>query len=203
MKRVTIVATAVFVVAGTGFAFTDEGARRFREFLNGLQEAPAIVATTGTGTFRATISSDGEEINYSLTFRNLEGDVTQAHIHIGHPQNAGGIVLWLCQAVNRNPAPGNTTPECTENDPLDKRNGRVTGRLTAADVTLSPANGIGRVVSPGPPPVLAPDAGDFEEIVRLIRAGATYVNVHSTKFGPGEVRSQINNRDGDRDRHDH
>jgi hypothetical protein len=29
----------------------------------------------------------------------------------------------------------------------------------------------------------------------LIRAGRTYVNVHSAKFTGGEVRSQIDNRD--------
>jgi hypothetical protein len=35
------------------------------------------------------------------------------------------------------------------------------------------------------------DAGEFDELVRAIRAGATYTNVHSLLFPPGEVRGQI------------
>ena len=33
--------------------------------------------------------------------------------------------------------------------------------------------------------------GEFAELVALIRAGKTYVNVHTAKFPPGEIRSQI------------
>ena len=38
------------------FAFSDEGGRQFREFLNGFKEAPNPLATTATGTFKARIS---------------------------------------------------------------------------------------------------------------------------------------------------
>jgi len=34
-------------------------------------------------------------------------------------------------------------------------------------------------------------AGEFDELIRAIRAGATYVNVHSTLYPPGEIRAQI------------
>ena len=183
MRRIVIGTVAVLAVTATGFAFSDEGGRRFREFLNGLKEAPAIVSTTGTGTFTATINDDETEISYKLTFSDLEGDVRQAHIHIGHPQNSGGIVLWLCDS-EANPAPSTLTPACNVNDPNDQRNGVVTGTLTAADVQNLAANGI------------AP--GEFAEVVALVRAGSTYVNVHSAKFGAGEVRSQIG---GDNGRH--
>lgn len=183
MKRQTPwVVTLVFLLAATGVAFSDEGGRKFKEFLNGLKEAPAVVSTTGTGTFRAEISKNGEEIEYELTFKDLEGDVRQAHIHIGHPQNSGGIVLWLCDSLT-NPSPTLNTPECTADNPADLRNGRVTGTLTEADVQAQTANGIA--------------AGEFEEVVRLIRAGRTYANLHTVKFPPGEIRSQIDNRDDD------
>ena len=86
MKRLMMAATAILAATTTAFAFSDEGGRRFREFLNGYKEAAAPIATTGTGTFRATINKDETEIDYELTFENLEGDVRQAHIHIGHPQ---------------------------------------------------------------------------------------------------------------------
>ena len=196
MKRFTIVATAVFVIAGTGLTFTDEGGRRFREFLNGFKEATTVVSTTGTGRFGATISKDEGEINYVLTFKDLEGDVRQAHIHIGHPQNQGGIVLWLCESdTNPNPDPIAPTPACTMDNPMDARAGRVTGTLTADDVQNQPGNGIAGAPATTP--------GEFEEVIALIRAGKTYVNVHSSKFTGGEIRSQINDPLGDRDEHHH
>jgi hypothetical protein len=180
MTRRTLRIAAVFVLAASAVAFGDEGARKFREFLNGVNEATVVVSTTGTGTFTAEISRDGSEIGYELTFQDLEGDVRQAHIHIGHPQNQGGIVLWLCDSET-NPAPSLDTPACTDSDPSDARAGKVSGTLTAADVQVNAGNGIA--------------AGEFAEVVALIRAGRTYVNVHSAKFGPGEIRSQIDNRD--------
>ena len=111
MKRQTPwVVAVVFVLAATGVAFSDEGGRKFKEFLNGFKEAvKPIVSTTGTGTFSAEISKDGDEIHYKLSFRDLESDIRQAHIHIGHPQNSGNIVLWLCDST-QNPAPAVTDP---------------------------------------------------------------------------------------------
>ncbi len=192
MKRITMVGAMIFTVVGTGLAFTNEGSRRFSEFLNGLKEAPAVVSTTATGTFRATINRDETEINYVLTFEDLEGDVRMAHIHIGLPQNMGGIVLWLCDSA-QNPAPSDLTPACAV-DPLNAREGRVTGTLTAADVQSLTANGIA-----GP---TATTPGEFAEVIALIRAGKTYVNVHSAKFGAGEIRSQIDSDNGEHNGHD-
>ncbi len=192
-RRKPWVAALLFVFVATGVAFSDQGARKFKEFLNGLKEATTVVSTTGSGTFSAEISKDGTQINYELTFRDLEGDVRQAHIHIGHPQNQGGIVLWLCDS-EANESPSLETPACTDDDPANLRAGRVTGTLTAADVQNQPTNGIVGATATTP--------GEFEEVVALIRAGRTYVNVHSLKFPPGEIRSQIDNRD-DRDHGGH
>ena len=70
-------------------------------------------------------------------------------------------------------------------DPTNARAGEVSGTLTAADVLAQAGNGIA--------------AGEFAEVIALIRAGRTYVNVHSAKFPPGEIRSQIDRRDSGRD----
>ena len=161
---------------------------RVGEFLLGIQEVP-VVSTTGFGTFRAEIGK--ERIEYKLTFHKLEGDVRQAHIHVGPKQNTGGIVLWLCQ-TSFNPAPAGTNPPpCfDEADPQTLRSNTVTGVLTPADVVPAAQHGIAEM--------------EFEEIIALMRAGKTYVNVHSVKFPPGEIRSQIELDDhGDRDRGDH
>jgi hypothetical protein len=190
MKRLTILTALIVTIGGTAYAFTDGGSLRFREFLTGLKEAPAIVSTTGTGTFRAEINRDGTAIDYVLTFKNLQSPATQAHIHIGHPQNAGNIVLWLCDSATAPASPIASTPLCGQSDPVDVRNGTVTGTLTEADVIALTANGIA-----GP--------ADFAEVVALIRAGLTYVNVHTATIPAGEIRSQIDNGDDNRQDHDH
>ena len=191
MKRIMTVAVVALGMVGTGLAFHGDGPRQFRETLNGLNEAAAVVSTTGTGTFKARINLDETEIQYELTFQDLEGDVRQAHIHIGWPQNSGGIVLWLCDTA-ANPSPTANTPDCTENDPTNLRAGRVTGTLTEADVQNVAASGIA-----GP---TATTPGEFAEVVALIKAGRTYANLHTVKFPPGEIRSQIGDPD---DNHNH
>ena len=35
------------------------------------------------------------------------------------------------------------------------------------------------------------DPGQYGELLRAIRAGATYANVHSSKYRGGEVRAQL------------
>jgi len=43
-------------------------------------------------------------------------------------------------------------------------------------------------------------AGEFTELVRAIRAGATYVNVHTTGHPGGEIRAQLEDKKhGDKD----
>ena len=175
MKRLTIAATAILAVATTGLVLSAQGRHQFSEFLNGLKEAPQIVATSGTGTFKATINTEGTEIAYELTFSNLESDVRQAHIHLGWPQSNGAVVLWLCDSATNN-SPIATTPAC-QTDPLDGRNGTVTGTLTVADVFP--------VVNAGTP--------DWDELVALVRGGMSYVNVHTAVLGAGEIRSHIGN----------
>ena len=43
----------------------------------------------------------------------------------------------------------------------------------------------GNIVSQGVAP------GEFDELIRAIRAGVAYVNVHSSTFPAGEVRGQL------------
>jgi hypothetical protein len=187
--RKRFVLTVLIVVIGAGAVWANNNRRALREFLTGVEEVP-VVSTTGTGTFRAEISRDFDEIKYTLTFRNLEGDVRQSHIHIGPPGNTGGIVLWLCQTPSNPAPPGTNPPQCFDvNLPSTLRSNRVEGVLTVADIRPQAGNGI--------------EAGEFAELIRLIRDGGTYVNVHSEKFPPGEIRSQINHGDHGNDRSGH
>jgi hypothetical protein len=145
--------------------------------LLGFEETPGAVSTVATGQFDAVINHDDTAISYRLSYTDLEGDVTQAHIHFGRRATSGGISVWLCG----NPSPTVTPPAGTPLCPPSPAT--VEGTLTAADVVGPTAQGI----APGAPG--AP--GEFAELIRAIRDGSTYANVHSTKFPGGEIRNQI------------
>jgi hypothetical protein len=137
--------------------------------------APALrgaVSTTGRGSFRAIIDENARTIDYELSYERLKASVTQAHIHFGQRHTVGGIVVWLCQTTT-NPAPASvasSTPVCPQE-------GTVSGTITPAQVLAQNAQGFA--------------AGDFDELVRAIRNGAAYANVHSSLFPPGEIRGHI------------
>ncbi len=138
--------------------------------LIGFQEVPANT-TDANGSLRLFIDDRAGTITYELSYENLSSAVTQAHIHVGQAGVNGGISLWLCQAINRAPpAVAATTPECPQS-------GTVTGTLTAASV-VGPA---GQLVAPG----------ELDEVIRAIRAGVAYGNVHTTTLTGGEIRGQL------------
>lgn len=167
MKKYCVSLLLVFAVAATVFAVV-EGIKRFKGSLTGYQEVPAV-STVASGDFKAKINDDDTAIEYELNYSDLEGTVTQAHIHFGQPGVNGGIAVWLCGTAS-NPGPAGT-PTCPPPPAT------VTRTVTAADVVGPNGQGI------------AP--GEFEEFLRAVRAGSTYANVHSTKWTGGEVRSQL------------
>ena len=140
--------------------------------LRGSHEVPAV-STGAHGTFRADINSRAGTIRYVLRYEALEGEVLQAHIHFGQRDVNGGVGVFLCQ-TEASPDPTGLAPMCTAAP------ARVEGVLTAANVIGPSAQGIA--------------AGEFDELVRAIRAGRAYVNVHSTTFPPGEIRGQTGHR---------
>ena len=165
-------AAAVGTVAVAG------GGRDIDENLTGFEENPSV-STTGNGSFEARVDRRNEEISYRLEYADLEGEVTQAHIHFSQRAVNGGISAFLCTNIGGGTA---TTPACP--GPND---GTVEGTLTAADVVGPEGQGI--------------EPGAFGELVDAIKAGVTYANVHSTKWPAGEIRAQLedDDRGGDRD----
>jgi hypothetical protein len=132
-----------------------------RATLNGYEETPSV-STVARGRFRAEI--DGDSIDYRLTYTGIEGGTAlAAHIHFGQRHTAGGVSAFLCGGGDKPACP---TP-----------GGTVEGTIDAADVIGPAAQGI--------------LAGQLNELVRAIRAGAAYVNVHSTTFPAGEIRGQV------------
>jgi CHRD domain len=167
MSRVKVaVAVALLGAVMTASAVAIAGGGgKMKARLSGFQEVPAIV-TDGEGKFKLKINRSERRLDYTLTYSGLEGgDVRFAHIHIGQRTANGNVVTFLCG--------GGTKP--TPCPP----SGTVSGTITPADLQATPQG------------IDGPTPEEFDDFVRAIRAGVTYANVHTDKYGGGEIRGQI------------
>ena len=169
-----LVAALAVVVAAVAVA---KGGHGIREKLTGYQETPAL-STPGHGQFRLSIDRKHQEIHYVLTFGGLESPATQSHIHFENRTNAGPVIVFLCTNLGNGPA---GTQPCPANG------GTISGTIRPADI-----------INGGAAQGLA--AGEFDELVRAIKSGATYVNVHSVNRPAGEIRAQLVHGHHDQDR---
>ncbi len=130
-----------------------------------------IAISDASGELLLTIHSAAGTIGYTLSYVALEGSVTQAHIHIGQKNVAGGIVLWLRQTAAPFVVPA-TVPAA----PTCPASGSVSGVLTKANVV---------------PNVQAVGTASLDDVIEAIRRGKAYGNVHSTVSAGGEIRGQL------------
>jgi hypothetical protein len=178
VKLAAVVAVVAVGAVGAVAVAHDRGS--FAGILSGYEEVPAV-STAANGTFKAAINRADTEIKWQLTYTKLEGegDVLQAHIHLAQEDVNGGIVVWLCgNSPPTTPPPGTQT--CPEGP------ASISGTITPAEVT--------GIAPTGTPPVPSPQGlnpGEFDELVRAMRAGVTYANVHSSRSPGGEIRTQI------------
>jgi hypothetical protein len=162
---VAIITAGVLGVGAVAIASQNDGQT---ERLTGFEEVPAL-STPGVGTFQASINTAASEMRYTLTFSGLESAATQAHIHFENPTNNGPIVVFLCSNLPNPPAGTQACPAA---------GGTIQGTIRPANIGAGAADqGLA--------------AGEFAEFVRAVRAGATYVNVHSTGRPNGEIRAQL------------
>ena len=168
MRRRTFVLVLAVLAAGLLVASlagaSGSGKKNVKANLTGFQEVPAV-SSFGSGTFNAVIDDDAQTITYELSFGGLNSATLFAHIHLGQRTANGGVSAFLCG--------GGGKPAC----PDGGATGTVSGVITAADVIGPAGQGIA--------------AGEFDELVRAIRAGVTYANVHSMTQPGGEIRGQI------------
>jgi len=173
MRRLGM-SVAVIALVSTATLVGAQGFKRISEILTGYEETPSAVSTTGTGSFNARISNDESRIDWELSYSDLEGAVQQAHIHFGQKSVTGPITVFLCTNLGNGPA---------GTQPCPAPPATISGTIVAADVTnLANERGI--------------SAGELDEVIAAIRAGATYVNVHSTRWPGGEIRAQIDGNSG-------
>jgi hypothetical protein len=175
MTKKLVTAVAVVVVAlsaavgvqafATHHKHNVTGAR-----LSGYNETPKAINSPGTGTFTASLDNQAQTLTYTLTYSGLSSQVRQAHIHFGNFFGSGqGVALFLCTNLGNGPA---GTPACP-----GTTSGTVTGTLHPADVQAIADQGLA--------------AGDWNSVVKAIRAGVAYANVHTANWPAGEIRAQL------------
>ena len=184
---VTLVA---LMISATGSAQDDA---RLRTDLSGFNEVhgPALgigaIFSTGNGKLALKINKQIRAIAYELSYQFPDAAATpivgtqfvnQAHLHFGQKHTTGAINVWLCQSAD-NPAPAAVavaTPVCPS------PSGTVAGSITPAMVLALPGQGF-----PGG------EAG-FDALLAAVQSDAIYVNVHTDRFPPGEIRGQVRDR---------
>jgi hypothetical protein len=163
IKAVLFAATVVALGLGSYAMASGDDGDEFRARLSGFQETPQTLSSSGFGSLRLDINRDAQVIRYRLTYGGTPTAAGAAHIHLGARATTGGVSAFLCGGGNKPPCP--------------PTGGTVTGTITPGDVIGPASQGI------------AP--GEFGELVRAIRAGATYANVHTEQYPSGEIRGQI------------
>ena len=176
MKRVAGIA-AVFLAGLVAVGFAVAGANgRWSQHANGSMEVPAR-DTQGQGQGIFKLSDDGSSIEYKLIASNIE-NVIMAHIHCGRFGENGPIRMWLYPVIGPTGAP--TPSGAGRHDGV-----LATGTFSPAGVTC-PATAVGQTMP----------------LLDAIRAGLTYVNVHTNDgvapvntgpgdFPGGEIRGQL------------
>jgi len=185
-----VVASAVFVTSALAQSV-------FSAKLKGLNETP-IVISGATGHVTVTISPDESSISYELSYSGLEGSVGTgksvlvAHIHVGRPTVTGGVSVFFCGQptidVNATTGPHQACPAAAG---PGTGHSAVTGTLTSADVTGPAAQGVD--------PTNPNNENSFARLVRAIKSGLTYANVHTSRSPGGEIRGQLKREHRDHD----
>ena len=162
----TVIAAAC-VLAFTGAVGQAQGDERrphreFRADLKGRNEVP-LTLSAARGEFLLTISEDDSSGHFVLSYEGLQTPVLFAHIHVGQPNVNGGVTVFFCGGGGR--------PDCPQGQ------GTVDGDFTAANVIGLPSQQL--------------PAGDLARLLRAIRRGETYANVHTMTSPGGEIRGQI------------
>lgn len=159
-KRLSTISILAYLAIGNaGNAVADSEDVALTGRLTGFQAVPSIL-TNGTGTFSAKLGTSS--LTFTLTYSNLSGPATAAHIHFGQ-RRVNAVAVFFC---------GSPKPACPAGT-----SGTLTGTVTGADVVSVPAQGV--------------TAGSFADLVRILQSGDGYVNVHTANFPDGEIRAQI------------
>ena len=117
--------------------------------------------TLATGEAVFQLSKDGMRLSYKIIVANL-ANITMAHIHVANEGSNGPVVTWLYPTAPPALLIPNTTNGILQEGVITKAN--LSGILVGKELS---------------------------DLVNLIAAKQTYVNIHTTKYPAGEIRGQI------------
>jgi CHRD domain len=162
----TLVAAAlatVIVGACGGSKSTQPSNITYTATLNGANEKPNAITTNGTGTFTGTLNPNANTFAWVVNYSGLGSNVTLGHIHGPADANtATGVIVNFA-----NPTGGTGTLQTG-----------VTAGTASGSISLAGAVNTSGTVS-----------GD--SLRKLLDAGMTYANIHTSVNGGGEIRGQI------------
>jgi len=188
---VAAVGLLVLVVPAPGQADDD---RSLRANLSGFNEVHGpnlgAIFSTGSGRIKIKVDRQDREIRFELSYAFPDAGntpivgtqfVNQAHFHFGQKHTTGGINVWLCQSAD-NPAPASVAADIAT---CPSPSGTVTGTIRPEHVLTLGGQGF--------------PAGEdgFDALLEALRTGAVYANVHTDRFGPGEIRGQLDHHHDD------
>jgi len=133
----------------------------FKSKMSGDYNVPTL-NSPASGILKAEVDPYGEYIYFKLSYKDFTTSVRQANIHFAAKSLNGGANLFLC---------GGPKPACPEFA------GYVEGKLYAADIIGPAAQGI--------------QPGDIASVIRAMKKGLTYSNIHTEEYKKGEIRGQI------------
>ena len=178
------VPTAAFEVRTPLFAVGGQGGVNMGTHMIGAEEvftpnpatAPTPADSRGQGEAIFRVNADGT-VDFRLIASNID-NVIMSHIHCGRPGSNGPIRMWLYPVIGPSGAPG-------PNGSGPHDGVLASGSFTPAGVTC-----------------LSRDVGTDMPLLDAMRAGLTYVNVHTNDgidgpnsgpgdFPGGEIRGQL------------
>src|SRR5262249_58966494 len=106
-------------------------------------------------------------ISFTRSCSGPPGNPAAAHIHFGRSRVNGGVMVFFGGGGGKPACPAATA-------------GTATGTITAAGIVGPAAQGI-----------LPAPAGQFADVVRAIRTGNAYANIHTATFPGGEIRGRV------------
>ena len=176
-------ALILFAVCSNGLAAMPASAQTVHATLSGYHEVPAVASPAG-GSFTAKIDEGAGTVFWELTYGGLQTTAFMSHIHVGQRGANGGISVWLCGTPNVQP-----NQNIPAGVPVCPAQGGTVNGSFGANAVIGPA---GQLIG----------ATQLQKLIDAMRAGVTYVNVHtSTPSGgvpSGEIRGQIRKaEDGD------
>ena len=182
-RSLLLMPALMLALAGSENATDDDAAdaqRKTRQIrvqttLASTEEVPVVSSLNATGKFKAVLDEENLTITYELSYENLEGMPLAGHLHVGQRGVNGAIPLFLCANAPALPPAGSAEAQACPPAPAT-----ITGVLTPTNIIPRPAQGIDAV---------SPE--DFLELMRLMRLGEMYANVHTTKYPGGEIRGQV------------